>query len=777
MAEAGLVKEGRSLSRVGPRTARAARLGLFVSALAIGLAPGLAHAEHPLPKLTPPKPAKPATPPPDDGLADTGFYLEANEVTEDQLHHTVVAIGDVEARYQGRVVRAQRIDYDSVTGIVTASGGVTMINTDGTVEFSDSVELDRQMSAGVAAGFSSRLQQNVTIAAAHVVRKSPTYTELNEAIFTPCQLCAKQKHPTWSIRARKVIEDKKKQTIYFRDAVVQVRGLPVFYFPVLEAPDPSSKRKSGLLIPSVGSSSILGFSWEQPYYQVISPSEDLVVAPQINSKVNPFLNVDWRRRFYSGAIDIRAGYTYEENFDSHGDKLGDPTSRSYILGKGLFQIDNNWDWGFTAERASDPLIFDKYAVPDPFIDRGLYGADDRRLISQIYTVRQTEDSYFSAAAISVQGLRSGDINDTFPTIAPLIEAHFEPDQPILGGRLRIDGSGVVLTRDESPIDLSEPGIDSRRGTISADWQRTFIFSDGIRIDPFLSARGDIYSLTNLQPPYAKDATIARGIATAGFNLSWPFIKRAGPYTIILEPMAQLALSPVVRQDPRIPNEDSVDFEFDSTNLFQVDKSPGFDILDSGQRLNVGGRATVEDDNGASASALIGREFRAEPDPDLPARSGLSGDASDWVFATDATPFKNFEIFTRWRLDSRTFAINRLEIGADIFTSRFDGQIRYLEEAQDPTGAPVKDLDFHAEVFITKHWGVTTYDAREFTTGVWRERDVGIVYRDDCIRVEVVYRNDNTTNGVLGPSHGIGLRLTLATFGNSGYGPTSTTPSP
>ena len=372
------MKEGRYLSRVGPRTARAGRLGLLVSVLAIGLAPGLAHAEHPLPTHPPPKPAKPATPPPDDGLADTGFYLEANEVTEDQLHHTVVATGDVEARYQGRVVRAQRIDYDSDTGIVTASGGVTMINTDGTVEFSDSVELDRQMSAGVAAGFSSRLQQNVTIAAAHVVRKSPTYTELNEAIFTPCQLCAKQKHPTWSIRARKVIEDKKKQTIYFRDAVVQVRGLPVFYFPVLEAPDPSSKRKSGLLIPSVGSSSIRGFSWEQPYYQVISPSEDLVVAPQINSKVNPFLNVDWRRRFYSGAIDIRAGYTYEENFDSHGDKLGDPTSRSYILGKGLFQIDNNWDWGFTAERASDPLIFDRYGVSDPFVDRGLYATDDRR---------------------------------------------------------------------------------------------------------------------------------------------------------------------------------------------------------------------------------------------------------------------------------------------------------------------------------------------------------------------------------------------------------------
>ncbi|HUO12746.1 MAG TPA: LPS assembly protein LptD [Caulobacteraceae bacterium] len=746
-------------------------------ALALALAPTLAHAEWALPPLTPPQPAKPAPPPPDDGLADNGFYLEADQLVDDESHNTVIAKGSVEARYQGRVLRAREVDYDRTTGIVTATGDVTIINADGTVEYADSIELDRQMSAGVAAAFSSRLQQNVTIAAAHVIRRSATLTELRKVLFTPCEVCAKKPSPTWSIRASRVIEDKKKQSIYFENAILQVHGLPVFYFPVLEGPDPSAKRKSGFLIPTVGTSSTRGFSWQQPYLQIISPSADLVVSPQINAKVNPFLNVTWRERFYTGAIEVRVGYTYEQNFDSNGDKLGDLTSRSYILAKGDFRLDDDWIWGFTAERASDPLIFDKYAVTEPFIDRGLYSADDRRLISQIYAVRQDSDSYFSAAAISVQGLREGDINDTFPTIGPLLEGHFDPDEPIFGGRLQIDGSGVVLTRDESPTDLSLPGIDSRRGTLEADWQRSFIFSDGIRLDPFVSARGDLYSISNLQPPDASNATIARGIATAGVNFDWPFIKQAGPYTIILEPLAQLAISPVVHQEPRIPDEDSVDFEFDTTNLFQVDKSPGFDILDSGQRLNVGARATVETDDGLSASALVGREFRAEPDPDMPARTGLEGTASDWVIGTDAIPFKNVDIFTRWRLDADTFAIRRLEIGADFTESRFNASIRYLEEAEDPDGLPVKDLDFRAELYVTKHWGLTTTAAREFTTGVWRELDYGVVYRDDCIKVEVVYHNDNTTNGVLGPSHSVEFRLTLATFGNSGYAQTSSTTAP
>jgi LPS-assembly protein len=784
-----MAKGGRLITRVGGLAAHRVKLGLFVGAMAVVLAPALAHASPrelplpPLPRLGAPLPKPTPLSIPDDGLNGGGFYLEANELVDDETNHTVTATGQVEARYQGRIVRADQVNYDMHTGVVVAKGDVTIVNTDGTLEFSQSAVLDRQLSVGVAMAFSSRMKDNISIAAASVTRKSSVRTELSNAIFTPCPVCAKNPKPTWSIHARKIVEDKKKQIIYFRDAVIEIHGLPVMYVPALWEPDPDVKRKSGLLIPQINESSLRGLSYEQPYLQVISPSEDLVISPQFNTKVNPFLNVDWRKQFYSGAIDVRAGYTYEEDFNSDGQKLGNETSRSYILAKGLFAIDNNWDWGFTAERASDPLIFDRYGVEDPFIERGLYAADDRRLISQLFTTRQDSNSYISVAAIDVQGLRSTDISSTFPLVAPLVEARYEPDTAILGGRLRIDGSGVVLTRDNSPTDPNDPGIDSRRGTVEADWQRSFIFPSGIRLDPFLDARTDVYSLGDLPQatppvPGSKNATVTRAIETAGATLSWPFIKRDGALSIVLEPIAQLALSPVVRQDPRIPDEDSIDFEFDQTNLFQIDKSPGFDILDSGQRLNVGARATAMTDDGLSGSLLVGRSFRAQADPDIPASTGLAGTNSDWIVATDATPIKGVNFFTSWRLDSRTFGINRLEAGADFSTSRFDGQVRYLQEASDPSGQRVKDLDFHGEFFVLKNWGVTAYGAREFTTGVWREQDFGIVYKDQCIRVEIVYRRDNTFNGVLGPSQGIGLRLSLATLSNSVYArPETDTPAP
>jgi LPS-assembly protein len=736
----------------------------------------------PLPKMTPSTAPPVITPPPDDGLESGGFYIEANELVDGETGHTVSGHGQVEARYNGRTLRANDVVYDTRTGVVTARGDVTIVNPDGTAEYSQSAVLDRQMSAGVAMAFSTRLKETfrstaggpsrpveVSIAAASAVHPSPTLTELNQAIFTACPVCAKQPTPTWSIKAKKVIEDKKRQVIIFRDAVIEVRGVPIFYAPVLVNADPAVKRKSGLLIPEINISSLRGLSYEQPYLQVISPSEDLIVSPQINTKVNPFLNVDWRKRFYSGAIDVRAGYTYEQDFNSEGDKLGNATSRSYILAKGQFAINNNWDWGFTAERASDPLIFDRYAVADPFLERGLYSADDRRLISQAYTTYQIPDLYISVAAMDVQGLRSTDLQGTFPLIAPLIEARWEPDVAVLGGRFRVDASGVALTRDESPANPAIPGTDSRRGTIDANWRSTFILPNGIRFDPFVDVRGDLYSLAELPAPFARNATIARGLPSAGVDVTWPFVRRDGKLTVVLEPVAQVVLAPLIKPDPRIPNEDSVDFRFDETNLFQIQKSPGFDLIDSGQQFNVGGRATVISDDGAYASALIGRSFRAEPDPGLPAVTGLSGASSDWVMAASASPFNGVNFFSRWRLDSRAFRVNFMETGADVTTSRFDGQIRYIQEAQDPnSGLPVKDLDFHGEVFVLKNWGFSAYGAREFTSGVWRQADFGIVYRDECIRVEILYNRNDTNNGVLGPSQGVGFRLSLATFGNSVY---------
>ena len=722
----------------------------------------------PLPARSTPAPPAPVV---DDGLGERGFYLEADQVIRDDTANTITAHGSVEARYQGRVLRAETVIYDLSTGVARADGEVEVISADGSVQSARQVVLDRDMTAGFALGFATRLQGNGQLVAESLVRRSATVDELNRAVYTPCPVCAENhdQSPTWSIRARQVVRDRRRQIVYYRDAVIQVLGVPVFYTPVFWHPDPEVPRRSGLLAPIVSASRIRGVSFEQPYLHVFNPSEDVVARLQLNTNTAPFLKLDGRRRFYSGYAEARVGYTYERYLDADGNRIGDLTHRSYILSRGQFAIDSRWRWGFTAERASEALVFDKYDVANVFTERGPYAVDDRRLISQVYASRQDDRSWFSAAAMSVQGLRVGDRDSAYPVIAPLVEARWEPSSPVVGGRLRLRGNAVMLTREDSQSTPGARGIDSARASVELDWRRTLTTSAGLRLEPFVIGRGDAYGIRDLPAPGPRNATITRGFAVTGLDVSWPFFRQVHGATVILEPVAQLAVGNRADPDPRIQNEDSRVFEFDSTNLFRLNRSPGFDIYEGGNRLNVGGRATVTLPDGRGGNILFGQSFRSTFDPTVPLRSGLGDTRSDYIVAGELTPVTGLSIFARTRLDHSDLSVNRIEAGADYTGSRAAGSLRYIRETQDPTGARVEDLDFRGEAFVTSRWGFSVYGVRDLESGSWRQRDFGIVYRDDCTRVEVIYKHGETFNRTLGPSESFVVRLTLATLGNTGYG--------
>lgn len=732
-----------------------------------------------------------------DGLQKDEMYMEADEVVREDDAGLTTANGHIEVRYNGRTLRADKLIYNDKTGVIRAYGNIVVVNADGSSEYASEMVLDEELRAGVALGFSARLQENVKIAAASAAKRNENVEELTKAIYTPCEICAKDgspRTPTWSIAAERVVRDKQRRIVYYRNARFRLFGVSVLYLPVFWHADPASDRNSGFLVPKVYPiSDRRGFSYEQPYYWVISPSTDLIVSPQINSKIAPFLNGEVRKRFYSGEVDVRFGYTHARDFDGKGNELaGTSTDRSYILSRGAFQIDEKWLWGFTAERTSDDLIFDKYEIGKVYISRGPYVADDRRLISQIYSIRQDERSYFSAAAMTIQGLRPGTIdpvtgfasgeNDrVFPVIGPLIEGHYEPAPKILGGRLRVHTSAVVLSREQSQTDLTQrlPGLDSARATGELDWRRAFTSTAGVRVEPFVNVRADAYRLSDILTGVGsatRSDEMTRGLATAGVDVTYPVFKRTKDATIVLEPVLQVAASPNAKQvvigrdattgEKIYLNEDSVAFEFDETTLFRPNKFPGYDLYEDGVRLNVAGRAGVTWDDGRRANFMLGRSFRTEENAVFSDRSGLRSKDSDWIVAADAQPMPGMSVFARARLDNDTLDIHRLEAGANVYNKRGNGFVRYLTDDFDINGTKRENLDVGGEIYLNKNYGVSLYGNRDLTRDAWVIRDVGVFYRDDCLRVDVIYRREDTIIGRLLPSESVSVRLTLATLGGS-----------
>ncbi|CAN5424124.1 LPS-assembly protein LptD [soil metagenome] len=780
---------------------------------------GAAHAQTPVAS-----PAVDQAPGP-DGLPPQAVYIEATSATRNG--DVISAIGDGErvlARFQSHTLRAGRVTYDMASGVGVGDGQVELTSPAGDTVYASHLELDSGLNAGVAVDFATRLSNGGSLMAATAVRRSAKVNELNYALFTPCPICdaeGNSKTPSISIQAEKVVQDEELRAILFRNATFRVGGVPVFWLPAFAVPDPTVDRHSGFLVPWINYDEGRGLSVEAPYLLVVSPSEDWVISPQINTRVSPFLNLQWRRRFADAMIVARGGYTYAKNFgdfDLDGDgsaesnvDFGDLTSRSYLLAWGRYDPAGPWRGGFTAERVSDKTLLDRYDIQNPYQDNGLYYGDQRRLISQLYAERQTERSYLSVAAFSIQSLRVTQFNpitpalnvfeddNTLPIVAPLVDARWEPSGPILGGRLRVKASAVSLTRDAyvgAPVLRPEVvavgptaglgGVDSRRVTLQSDWRRVFVSPGGVRFEPFIDTRADFYAVSDLPPMLGEDnATITRGRATAGIDVSYPLIRRLSATSdIIVEPLAQLSISNKPNLDSRIPIEDGQTFELDETSLFRVDRLPGYDAYEGGARLTAGARATLRWDEGRTASLFVGRSIRADDEdafyvaiPDAPTRrynpSGLASATSDWVVQGSFAPTDRIRGWAHATVDG-SGNVRRAEAALDgTWGRRNAAVVSYIIDRSNPQAGPLnRNYEFvqlTGQQFVYGNWGVAVTGIADLERDVITRSEVGLLFDDDCVRFEIGFRQDNTRVRPTGPSEGVYVRLNLATFGGTGYG--------
>ena len=760
-----------------------------------------------------------------DGLTADAVYIEADSAarTGDLITAESAGADRVLARFRGATLRAGAISYDLGLGIATADRQVEFSDPEGNVVFASHLELDSDLKAGAAVDFATRFSNGASLMAATAVRRSENVNELNYAIFTPCPICdadGNPKEPSIAIQAEKVVQDEELRAVLYRNAVFRVGGVPVFYLPFFAHPDPTVERASGFLVPIPSYDEGRGLSLEVPYLQVVSPSEDWLISPQFNTDVAPLLNLQWRRRLADGMIVARGGYTYERSFgdfdlDGDGDaesnvKYGDQTSRSYFLSHGRFDPHGPWRWGFTAERVSDKTLFDRYDIRDPYQDNGLYYGDQRRLISQLYAERQTARSYLSVAAFDLQSLRvtrfdpvtpalnEFEADGALPVVAPMVEVRWEPAGPILGGRMRLRGSAVSLYRDDyvgGPVlrpqiiptgpTLGLPGVDSRRVSGQVEWRRTLISPLGVRWEPFVDVRADLYSFGDLPPLLGlEEEAISRGRATAGLDISYPLFRRVGPGAdLILEPMAQLSASTTSDLDLRIPIEDSQTLELDESSLFRTDRFPGYDLYEGGPRLTIGARATLRWNEGRQASLFIGRSYRSReepafltPVPDAPAQlydpTGLASQSSDWVVQGSFSPSDRIRGWGHATIDAAG-EIRRAETALDGRWGRRNlATVSYIIDRSNPLAGPLnRNYEFvqlSGQQFVYGNWGIAASGIADLERDIITRSEVGLLFDDDCFRFEIGYRRDNTRVRPTGPSEGVYVRLNLATFGGTGY---------
>ena len=718
-----------------------------------------------------------ATPAPDAPKAAPAeehqvINFSADEATYDSEADLVTAAGQVRMDRDGNYLAADRVSWNRKTGQVLAEGNVVVVNPEGDKLVGDRVTLTESLRDGVIDNLLVVLEGGGRIAATRATRVNGV-TTLDNAVYSPCPVTnigGCPKNPSWKIVAARVVQDPKTDRIRFVGGRISLFGVTLPLLPIFSVGTGSggSGGVSGALVPDIAYSSSNGLELAVPYYWRFAPNRDLTLTPHIYTQTLPALEGRFRNLTSLGAYQIGAFATYGRIDDPDPDAI-DPSQRrnfrGYLEANGKFQLDPYWSITGSLRAASDKTVTRRYDI-----------SRDDVLRNFIDVERIDRTSYISIAGWAFQGLRVDDVQKRIPIALPAIDARFIVPGTIGGGKLLVQANSLAILR----ID----GQDTQRAFASAKWDLRKITRMGQELTLTAFARGDVYHTsdsddTTVAAYAGRDGWHVRGIGALAADMRWPFIGQAFGGTQRLTPRVQLVLTPPT-PNLDIPNEDARSVDLEDSNLFALNRFPGYDRWEDGSRITYGLEYQLDRPN-VSISTIIGQSYRLTRSPGIfPDGTGLTDRWSDIVGRTRVRFGRLVDLTHRFRIDKDSLAPRRNEVDLTVGTDQTYVQIGYLRLNRDITST-VEDLRDKEElrlagrVKFARYWsvfGATVLDLTDAKEDPLSLADgfepvrhrLGVTYEDECLELGLSWKRDYERIGEFRKGSTFALRIALKGLG-------------
>ena len=466
---------------------------------------------------------------------DEHMVVEAKELINNQDADTVTASGNVQIFYKGRALEADRVIYNRKTQQIFAEGNAKLTERDGSVVRAERFELTDDFKVGFINSLQYDALNDTQMSAPHAEMVGDTRV-YDKGTYTACAACKDDpsKPRLWQVRAKRIIHNAKEKTVYYEDASMELLGVPIAYFPYLTQPDPTVKRRTGFLMPSVMYGSYLGTGYKVPFFWEISPDTDLTLTPSYYSNGIPYLTGVFRKQFENGNVMLRADGAY---LDQKARDLFSPAPygarnrafRGVIQSVGEFNLNDRWKTGWNGAYFTDRYFMQDFGMYSTLNNMFFF----RESQSKAYLTGQGPRSYFDMQAMYFQGLLPGDIQAQLPTTHPMVDYNrsFDIDPAKtggIGGQLEVDSNFNSVSETLANYQSIQPttldsgggptggkaynlynvcqtyspnanpnlsqcllrgvGGNYNRGAVSANWKRKFIDPTGGVWQPFAFTR-------------------------------------------------------------------------------------------------------------------------------------------------------------------------------------------------------------------------------------------------------------------------------------------------
>lgn len=692
--------------------------------------------------------------------------FEADELNYDSEADIVTASGNVRMKLEdGNSLRADRIIWNRKSGEVQAEGSVTVSNPGGDTAYGDSVVLTDTLRDGMVSNLLIVLNNGGRLVAKSGDRKGGV-SRLNFAAFSPCRVedergCPKE--PVWKITAVSVVHDPVKNRISYKDARLELFGVQLLALPGLSHPA-DDRGGTGILVPDFRYTKTNGIDVSVPYYFLIDRNRDLTITPHVYSSVLPAIEAKYRALVGKGAYQVGGFLTYGSR-QSTTNTTTNRDIRGYVEATGKLQLNPLWSIMGQSRVTTDRTFMRRYDI-----------STDDRLRSMIDLERVTRNSYLSISGWAFQTLRSGDRQGQLPIALPVMDYRKRVQDPWIGGTAEFQLNSLALVRTA--------GQDTQRAFAGARWDLRRLAPGGQELMLTGYARADAYhtdqiGFTSTALYRGSRGFNARFISAVAAEARWPLIGRFLSGTQRITPRVQIVASPGA-SNLKIPNEDARSVDLEDSNLFALNRFPGYDRWEDGTRITYGVDWAF-DAPGLAIQTNIGQSYRLTSKPTLfPDGTGLTNQTSDIVGRTNVKFRKIVSLTHRYRLDKDNFVVRRNEIDATIGTDKTYAVVSYLRLNRN-IGPQLEDLRDREEIRlggrlqVTKFWSVfgsTVVDLTGPREDPLSQVDgfdpvrhrLGVAYEDDCLYLGFTWRREYEDAGDARRGNSFQLLLSFRNLG-------------
>lgn len=445
----------------------------------------------------------------------------------------------------------------------------------------------------------------------------------------------------WQIRADRVSIDTARSMGTARDARVEFFGVPLLRLPVISFPV-GNARKSGVLFPSLGSTTSSGAQISVPWYWNIAPNQDMTVTPTWYTRRG--IDLESEYRFLTATT--RASIT--GNLLPDDDRAN--RTRSRLKLNSLTELPMGWRLTLGAENVSDAQYFeDFYQGADgasvAFLPRSLhlsYRGDhlDAGLLARNYqtldqALPQYDRPYTEAPRLYARG--SWRMRGTLPLVYGFDAEATDFRRSEAPEGWRVDAAPRLM------LDYSGPGYFLR---------------------PAISMEGTWYRLRSVAANV--DDSPDRVLPLANLDAGLTFERgsgRRGQRRITLEPRLMYLYVPYRAQD-NLPLFDTGDPDLNSIQLFRTNRYVGLDRISDANQLSAGITTQLYSSQSGARflSTTIGQTFYfRSPRVRLPDEPAIDRNASDLIAQVELQAFRNWNLSMGVQWDHQADQARRSEV--------------------------------------------------------------------------------------------------------------------